>query len=331
MAVCLVTGGAGFIGSHLVEALVARGEHVRVLDNFSTGELSNLATVRNEIELIFGDLSDLPTAREAVRGVELVFHLAASPIWRHGFAAPRDSDANSAETLNLLSAAQEADVKRFIFASSACVYGVATPFPVSESYQPRPLSVYAASKWAAEKQCQTYSELYGLETVRLRYFGVFGTRQPSSSPYGGLLAHLKAMLLGKSPVIHGDGHEPQDWLSVDDVVHANLLALEAPRVAGKVYNIGRGRPSTPLEIVATINKILGTKIQPIEADSGLQSEMCSVANISRAEAELGFCPGTDLEHGLRKWIASFSRWRADLASLERARKESQWVYTPESS
>jgi UDP-glucose 4-epimerase len=304
MAVCLVTGGAGFIGSHLVEELLARGQVVRVLDDFSTGHLENLAEVEDRIELVRGSVLDLPAVREVMAGVDYVFHLAGPPPGAASLADPMAAHhCGATGTLHVLVAAREANVKRLLYASSACVYGPPRGFPRREDEVTQPLSPYAVAKLTGEQQCVGFTGLYGLETVRLRYFRVFGPRQPAASPYAAALARLvKEMLEGHRPVLSGGLLAQQDLLAVGDVVHATLLAAAAPRAAGRVYNIARGRPTTSLELVETLNTILGTRLHPLEAFPSPGEPPHNLADARKAEVELGFCPGLDLERGLRLWI-----------------------------
>src|SRR5262245_32829634 len=307
MTVCLVTGGAGFVGSHLVEALVARGDTVRVLDNFSTGDPANLDKVRQEVEVIEGDLTDLETVRRAVRGVEVIFHQGALASVPRSVADPQATHAACVNgTLNVLQAAREAGVRRVVYAASSSAYGASTKLPKSESDPTLPLSPYAAAKLAGEHYCAAFSEVYGLETVRLRYFNVFGPRQSPDSPYAAVIPlFLRAMLEGKSPILHGDGLQSRDFTFVEDVVQANLLAAEAPRVSGKVYNIACGRRTTLLRLVDLLNALLGTAVKPVHAAPRPGDVRHSQADIALAEAELGFCPCVSLEQGLRQCIDYF--------------------------
>jgi UDP-glucose 4-epimerase len=314
MARCLVIGGAGFIGSHLVDALVARGHTVRVLDNFSTGSAANLALSLDKIELLVGDIADEELVAQAVKGVELVFHHASPSEWIHIHADAKESRSRSlTNTRTVLSAAHRAGVRRVVYASSARVYGRAASLPVSENHPTNLISPHAIATVAGEQDCRAFTRAHGLETVRLRYFNVFGSRQPSASLYAAVIGRaIKAMLFGRRPVIHGSGLEPQDFLFVDDVVYANLLVAEANRVSGRVYNIGRGRPTTALDIVAILNGILGTNLRPIHAAPLSPSDLHNVADIERSEAELGFCPFTNLEKGLRLCVSFYSRWKDSL-------------------
>jgi UDP-glucose 4-epimerase len=319
MAACLVTGGAGFIGSHLVEALLARGHTVRVLDDLSTGSLANLTRVRYQIELVTADVTDPAAVREAVRGMDWVFHQAALAAVPRSVANPLATHAACATgTLHVLLAARDAGVKRLIYAASSSAYGHGAQLPKRESDPTEPLSPYAVAKLAGEHYCAAFSQVYGLETVRLRYFNVFGPRQPPDSPYAAVLPlFFRAMLSGKSPVIHGDGLQSRDFTYVDDVVQANLLAAEALGVSGKVYNIACGRRTTLLELVAKINALLGTSLTAVHDDPRPGDVRHSQADITRAQAELGFRPHTDVDGGLRNCL-DFYRAAAGVAQAHQA-------------
>jgi UDP-glucose 4-epimerase len=318
MAVCLVTGGAGFIGSHLVEALLDRGHVVRVLDNFSTGTLGNLARVMDAIELFPGDVADLDLVSRAASGVELVFHQAPPvrpPAAAAGPLAAQYQDAVGA--IHVLTAALAAQVRRVIYASSVRVYGHPPAQPCHEDQPKLPLDRYAVAKLAEEEACLAFTRIYGLETVRLRYTCVFGPRLPPASPYAAVVAHSLGLepQEGKTPLppnrkgvgtcdAKGPGPfaESQDLIFVDDVIHSNLLAAEVHRVSGKVYNIGRGRPTADREVVETVNAILGTEVRSAFGSPVLPKDVRNVACVSRAETDLGFCASTDLEQGLRRCI-----------------------------
>ena len=314
MAACLVTGGAGFIGSHLVEALLERGFSVRVLDNFSTGSAANLARVGREIELIEGDLTDFATVREAVRDTEVVFHLAALASVPRSIVDPLATHQACVDgTLNILMAAREAEVRRVVYAASSSAYGNSPKLPKSEADPTNPLSPYAVAKLAGEQYCAAFSQVYGLETVRLRYFNVFGPRQSPDSPYAAVIPlFLQAMLAGRSPLIHGNGMQSRDFTFIEDVVQANLLAAEALDVSGKVYNIACGTRTTLLELVEKINDLLGTEIQPTHDAARAGDVRHSLADITRAGAELGYSPTVDVEHGLRSCLEYFLEDRAEI-------------------
>jgi UDP-glucose 4-epimerase len=304
MTVCLVTGGAGFIGSHLVETLLERGHRVRVLDNFCTGDPSNLEHVRDDIEVLEGDLIDVETIRRAVRGVEVVFHQAALASVPRSIADPLATHAACVTgTLHLLQSAREAGVRRVVYAASSSAYGASTKLPKSESDPTLPLSPYAAAKLAAEHYCSAFSEVYGLETVRLRYFNIYGPRQTPDSPYAAVIPlFFQAMLARRSPFVNGDGQQSRDFTFVEDAVQANLLAAETPGISGRVYNIACGRRTSLLELVEKINGLLGTSILPSYRDPRPGDVRHSQADISRAQTDLGFQPRTDIDRGLRRCL-----------------------------
>jgi UDP-glucose 4-epimerase len=304
MAFCLVTGGAGFIGSHLVEKLLEYGHKVRVLDNLSTGNPANLVNVQNEIEWLNGDVTDLAAVRTAVREVEYVFHEAAlTPVPVHATDTLAAHHACATGTLHVLVAAREAQVRRVIYAASSSAYGNSAALPMDEQHATHPLSPAAVAKLTGEGYCGAFHHLYGLETVRLRYFNVFGPRQTADPSSEGILPHLiETMLAGRHPVIHGDGLQAHDFTFVADIVQANLLALETPRAAGRVYNIASGRCTTWLEIVDILNDLLGTQLKPIHDSLSPGDVPHSQADISRAQIELGYCPCTDLSQHLAQCL-----------------------------
>jgi UDP-glucose 4-epimerase len=308
MATCLVTGGAGFIGSHIVEALLGRGHTVRVLDNFSTGRRANLAHLRECIDLRVGDLTDLEAVRAAARGVEIVFHQGALASVPRSVADPAAThEACATGTLHVLVAAREAGARRVVYAASSSAYGASVRLPKQETDPTLPLSPYAVAKLAGEQYCAAFTHVYGLETVRLRYFNVFGPRQPPDSPYAAVIPlFMQSMLDGRPPTIHGDGQQSRDFTFVSDVVQANLLAAEAPGVAGKVYNIACGRRTSLLELVARINALLGTQIEPVHTDPRAGDVRHSQADITAAQAELGYSPRVDMEEGLRRCLEHFT-------------------------
>jgi UDP-glucose 4-epimerase len=304
MAVCLVTGGAGFIGSHLVEALVARHHAVRVLDDFSTGKRANLENVLGNIELIAGDIADPKTVQAGVRGVDWVFHLASAT----GLAAALCDtlsihQTGATGTLHLLEAAREAQVRRVVFSSTANVYRDDDEVLRCESDATVPRSVYGTAQLAAEHYCFAFSRTYGLETVRLRYFEVFGQRQRVDGPHASIVGRfLQEMQRGRGPVIAGDGLQTRDFTYVEDVVQANLLAAEAPRVSAKLFNIASGQAASLLDLVSILNQALGTQLAPVH-HAGRPGELQhSRANIVRAQTELGFCPCTDLQTDVRRCL-----------------------------
>jgi UDP-glucose 4-epimerase len=305
MAVCLVTGGAGFIGSHLVDALVARGHTVRVLDNFSTGYRDNLAAVEDRIDLIEGDITDLETVRAATRGVELVFHQAAlSSVPRSVTDPLATHQACATGTLHVLMAAREAGVRRVLYAASSSAYGNNPKMPKSETDLTLPLSPYAVAKLAGEQYCAAFHEVYGLETVRLRYFNVFGPRQRPGSPYSAVIPlFIDAIQNGRSPTIHGDGRQSRDFTYIDNVVQANLLAAAAPGIGGRVYNTACGQSASLLDLLAGINELLGTHVAPIHGPPRPGDVKNSLADISRARADFGYTPAVTWREGLKRSVA----------------------------
>jgi UDP-glucose 4-epimerase len=301
MAICLVTGGAGFIGSHLVEALLRHGHTVRVLDNFSTGDPANLEPVREQVRVFDGDITDLTTVQAAVQGVEVVFHQAALASVPRSIADPLATHrACATGTLHILQAAKEAGVRRVVYAASSSAYGASTRLPKCESDPTLPLSPYAVAKLAGEQYCAAFSGVYGLETVRLRYFNVFGPRQSPQSQYAAVIPKfIEAMTAGRSPVLHGDGEQSRDFTFVADVVRANLLAAEAPGVSGNVYNIACGCRTSLLELVMFLNTLLGSDIKPVHTEARPGDVRHSQASIERACQDLGYEPTTDIVTGLR--------------------------------
>jgi UDP-glucose 4-epimerase len=301
MTVCLVTGGAGFIGSHLVEALVERGDTVRVLDNFSTGILSNLDRVRDRIHILDGDITDLEMVQTAMEGVQVVFHQAALASVPRSIANPLAThQACTTGTLHVLLAARDAGVRRVVYAASSSAYGGLRRLPKCEGDPTLPLSPYAVAKLTGEQYCAVFAGVYGLETVRLRYFNVFGPRQSPDSPYAAVIPKfIEAMSQGRSPVIHGDGQQSRDFTFVADVVQANLLAAETPGVSGKVYNIACGQRTSLLEVVAHLNDLLGTDIKPTHTDARPGDVRHSQASIDAARRDLDYEPTTTIVTGLR--------------------------------
>jgi len=302
MAFYLVTGGAGFIGSNLVEALLRRGDRVRVLDNFATGKRENLQPFVSTIELVEGDLRSYHIVREAVNGVDFILHQAALPSVPRSIKDPITSDeVNVAGTLNVLQAAREAGVRRVVYASSSSIYGDLEAMPKTEDMLPKPLSPYAVSKMAGEKYCQVFTRLYGLETVSLRYFNVFGPRQDPNSQYSAVIPKFVLSIMnGKSPQVHGDGEQSRDFTFIANVVQANLLACEEghEQLAGEVFNIACGRRITVNMLVQTINELLGTDVAPDYIPSRPGDVKHSLANIGKARQFLGYQPDADFKKGL---------------------------------
>lgn len=288
----LVTGGAGFIGSATVRALLARGDDVRVLDDFSTGFEDN---VPREADLVRGSVEDLETVRRACQGVEVVFHMAAVRSVPRSVDNPlRMHDVNVTGTLNVLLASAEAGVRRVVYASSSSVYGGSDSRPSSEDDPPRPLSPYAASKLAGEYYCQVWTRLHGLSTVSLRYFNVFGPRQHPESKYSAVFpAFVSALLDGRAPELHWDGEQARDFTYVEDVVRANLAAAEAgPEVDGAVINIGAGRPITVNEVLEAVSRAVGRWVEPVQKPRRPGDVRTTHADITRAQELLGWEPRT---------------------------------------
>ncbi len=299
----LVTGGAGFIGSHIVQTLVENGERVRVLDNLSTGRKENMTPFLTRVEFIEGDLRDEETVRRAVEGVDFIFHQAAIPSVVRSVQDPIPTEtANVVGTLNLLLAARDAGVRRVVYASSSSVYGDSPSLPKVETMPPRPKSPYAVSKLATEYHCRVFTELHGLETVGLRYFNVFGQRQDPTSEYAAVIPKfITAMLRGEAPTIYGDGTQSRDFTYVRNVVAANLLAATAPDMAGRVFNAAVGKCYTLLELVDILNEILGTQIGPIFGPARPGDIKHSQADISSIK-ECGYRAQIDFRAGLAKTV-----------------------------
>lgn len=305
MANYLVTGGAGFIGTNLVHTLVEQGHQVRVLDDFSTGRRANLDDVRQAIELVEGDMRDPGTCVAAVEDIDFVLHQGAVPSVSRSVRDPRLShDANATATLNMLIAARDAGVRRFVHASSSSIYGDSPTLPKEEEMAPRPKSPYAVAKLAAEYYCRVFNDLYGLETVCLRYFNVFGPRQDPKSPYSAVIPlFVTAMLQGEQPVIYGDGTQSRDFTFVANNIAANLLAATAPNIGGRVFNIACGRRYTLLDLVAALNRILGTAIEPEFRAERAADVMHSLADITSAREQMGYHVSVDFEEGLARTVA----------------------------
>ncbi|MCP2619947.1 SDR family oxidoreductase [Candidatus Aminicenantes bacterium AC-334-K16] len=309
---CLVTGGAGFIGSHLVEGLLKRGHFVRVVDNFLTGKRENLEDIQDKIDFIEGDIRDFSLCREIIKGIDWVFHQAALPSVPRSVEEPRlSNEINVTGTLNLLTAAHESGVKKFIFASSSSVYGDNPNLPKKEDVLGQPLSPYAVSKRVGELYCQVFYQLYGLSTICLRYFNIFGPRQDPHSQYAAVIPNfINRMLEGKQPVIFGDGHQSRDFTFVANVVEANIRAAEAGGEGSRIFNIACGQRITILELVTKINEILGKKIQPIFDPPRPGDIEHSYADINLARKYLGYQPVVKFETGLRRTIEWYQQRRS---------------------
>jgi nucleoside-diphosphate-sugar epimerase len=306
MSLYLVTGIGGFIGSSLARALIARGEQVRGVDNFSTGKWENLAGILDRIDFHEADILDLDAMHKACAGVDFVLHEAAIPSVPKSVLDPQGSNrANIDGTVNVLIAARDAKVKRVVYAASSSAYGDTPTLPKHEAMTPDPISPYAVAKLASEHYMVSFYRCYGLETVSLRYFNVFGPRQDPSSPYSGVLAKfITLMLRSEQPTIFGDGEQSRDFTYIDNVVHANLLACEAlaPQVAGRVFNVATGCRITLNETFKALQKLTGYSGQPIYGRERGGDIKHSLADISKAEAEFGYRVTVEFEEGLRRTV-----------------------------
>jgi len=308
----LVTGGAGFIGSNLVDELLRRGHRVRVLDNLSTGRPENLAAVRERIDFFNADICNLETIRPCFAGVDYVLHLAALPSVPRSVADPISANRVNIEgTLNVLLAAREAGVKRVVFAASSAAYGDNPILPRVESHEPRPMSPYALTKVAGEYYCQIFTRLYGVEAVALRYFNIFGPRQNPHSQYSGVLSKfIAAYIEGTTPTIFGDGEQSRDFTYIDNVVDATLRACIAPDAPGKVINVGVGGRFTLNQTIALLDQIFGKQVTPRYDPPRSGDVLHSQADISLARQVLGYEPKVPYEQGLKKTVEWY---RAELA------------------
>jgi len=307
MAKVLVTGGAGFIGSALVHLLLELNAQVRVVDNFSTGFRHNLEDVKDRIDLLEGDLAEMPVAEAAARDVEWVLHQAAIPSVQRSVDDPIASNrANVTATLNLLVAARQAQVKRFVYASSSSAYGDTEVLPKVETMPENPISPYALTKLTGEKYCVVFHRIYGLPTVCLRYFNVFGPRQNPRSPYSAVISRFIDMALeGRRPTVYGDGEQSRDFTYIDNVVSANLLACQAEGVAGMFFNVGTGERHTLNELLGSLSTILGKQLEPVYMDRRAGDVQHSQADIEKARRFLGYTPEVDFEDGLRRTVDWF--------------------------
>lgn len=304
----LVTGGAGFIGSNLVDALLARGDEVRVLDDISTGYREN---VPDAAELVEGDIRDPAAVDRAVQGCEVIFHEAAHRAVFRSVEHPLATDeANTRGTLHVLDSARNAGVRRVVIASSSSVYGGAEITPTPESAPLRPRSPYAVSKLAAEQYTRVFAGLYDIETVALRYFNVFGPRQRPDSQYAAVIPlFIDALRNGRPPTVHGDGKQSRDFTYIDDTVAANLVAADAPaeRASGGIYNVACGRQYSLLDLLDVLSRIIGVEIEPEFTDSRPGDVRNTCADISAARRDLGYEPRVSFEEGLERTVAWFSR------------------------
>ena len=303
----LVTGGGGFIGSHLVDRLLKDGHDVRVLDNFTTGYRENLRDVIDDIQLIEGDVQSYERAHNAIRDVEVVFHQAAMPSVPRSVQDPLTSNgANVIGTLNVLLAARDSGVRRVVCASSSSIYGAAPDLPKHEEIRPVPFSPYAVAKLAAEGYCRAFNDVYGLETVALRYFNVFGSRQDPESQYAAVIPNfILAALVGTRPSVYGDGNQTRDFTFVDNVVDANVLAMDAPDAPGLAINVACGERVSLNDLLETIGELTGTEPNPTYLDARPGDVRHSQADVSLARDTLGYKIRVDLRAGLEQTIEHY--------------------------
>jgi len=311
VALYLVTGGAGFIGSSAVRELLRRGERVRVVDNFSTGRRQNLEEVLGQIDLRESDITDLPRLRPAFDGVDYVLHLAALPSVPRSVEDPVTSHrVNIDGTLNVLLAARDAKVRRVVFAASSSAYGNTPTLPKRESMEPNPISPYGVTKLTGEYYALVFTRVYGLETACLRYFNVFGPRQDPTSPYSGVLSvFISALLAGRAPTIFGDGEQSRDFTYVDNAVAATLLACTASGASGKVLNVAIGDRVTLNQVFAVLRKITGANVDPVYGPPRKGDILHSLADIRLAREVLGYEPQVLLEEGLQRTVAWYKENR----------------------
>jgi nucleoside-diphosphate-sugar epimerase len=305
----LVTGGAGFIGSHLVQAFVREGHAVRVLDDFSSGSRDNLKDVAREIEVLKGDCADPKTAARAANGIDVVYHEAAVPSVAVSVADPaRSHRASATATLHMLLAARDAGVRRFVYAGSSSVYGDPPEQPKTESMAPRPLSPYAVGKLTGELYVRLFASLYGMETLTIRYFNVFGPRQNPGSPYSGVISlFTTALLRGTTPMIYGDGQQSRDFTYVDNVVEANRLALQAKGLAGQAVNVATGKSVTLLELLRALGEVTGKPAKARHGKVRAGDIRHSLADIRQARRLLGYRPIVDFQTGLARTVDWYRR------------------------
>jgi len=301
----VVTGGAGFIGSNIVEELVKRGEEVKVIDNLSTGKRENLEGILDKITLVEADICDTELMKKEFDGYDYVLHQAALVLVQESIENPiKTNKINSYGTLSVLLAAHEAGIKRVVFASSAAVYGDNEELPLNENAMVQPLSPYAVTKVAGEQYCKVFSEIYGLETVVLRYFNVFGPRQDPNSDYAAVIVKfIQKMLKAEKPTIYGDGEQTRDFVHVDNVVEANLLACTADNVSGEVFNIASGEKTSVNELFDKLNSSLGTKLEAEHGEERKGDIKHSQADVSKAREMIGYEPKVGFDKGLEKMLA----------------------------
>lgn len=308
MARAVVTGGGGFIGSNLAHALVARGDSVAIIDNFTTGRRENLRDLAGKIDLFEGDIRDAALVEKAMRGADFVLHQAALPSVARSVEAPEEShDVNINGTLNVLQAARRAGVKRLTFAASSSAYGETPVLPKVETMAPCPISPYGATKLLGETYCQVWTKCYGLQCVALRYFNVFGPRQSPENEYAAVIPRFVTwMQAGKSATVFGDGGQTRDFCYIDNVVEANLKALVAESAPGNIYNVACGERISLLDLVAEINRALGTSLPPVLLPARAGDIRDSLADISAARRDLGYAASVTFAEGLRRVIAWYA-------------------------
>jgi len=311
MSNVLVTGGAGFIGSNLTEALLQRGHFVRILDDFSTGKRENLIFDKAypSPEVIKGDIREFSTCQKAVKGIEYVFHQAALPSVQRSIEDPETSNAiNVGGTLNILLAAREEKVKRVIYASSSSVYGDTPTLPKHEEMPPDPLSPYALQKYIGEQYCRLFYQLYGLDTISLRYFNIFGPKQDPNSLYSAVIPKfIDALLQGRPPIIFGDGEQSRDFTYIENVVQANLLAMSAEHLHGEAINIACGKRISLNQLLNVLKEILGSKLSPIYQEPRQGDVKHSLADIRKGKEILNYEPTVGIEIGLEKTVEFFQK------------------------
>jgi len=309
LANVLVTGGAGFIGSHLTAHMVQLGHHVRVFDDFSTGRRENLAPVRDRVELFECDLRHPEECMRACMDIEFVFHQAAIPSVPKSLEQPQAShDVNVDGTFNLLRAAERHKIRRFIYAGSSSVYGDTVESPKHEDMKPMPLSPYAVQKLTGEAYCRAFYECYGLETISLRYFNVFGPRQDPHSQYAAAIpAFVSSIVAGEAPTVYGDGEQTRDFTYIDNVVHGNILAMNAAKTRGEAVNVACGERISINRVIAEINRLMGTDVQPRYAPRRQGDVKDSCADVRLARTLLGYTPRIEFEDGLRTVIEYYRK------------------------
>jgi len=308
----LVTGGAGFIGSNIVEGLLKNRESVRIIDNLSTGNIHNLDNFRSEIEFIEGDIQDLSTIQKAMNGIEFVFHQAALPSVPRSIENPvASNDSNISGTLNVLLAARDNNVKRVIYAGSSSAYGDTPTLPKQEDMTPHPLSPYALTKLTGEYYCKIFNSVYGLETLTIRYFNVFGPRQNPESQYAAVIPKfIESLLKDQPPTIYGDGEQSRDFTYIENVVSANILASKAKKTSGEIVNVATSIRTTINQLFYTLKDLLEKDINPIYGEAQKGDVKHSLADITRARKILGYKPVVNLEAGLKRtidWMKSLSK------------------------